>query len=69
MEFGLTLAPIFFLTNANLLPLQAYGFHGLDVFISSFLVLILDNGVIGHIPLCTPINFKININNINTLVR
>ena len=53
--FGSTFGPIFFLTNANLLPLASYGFPGLDGIFSFLSLLILDNSILGYIPVCTPI--------------
>ena len=52
VALGLTLGPVFFLSNVRVL---SFGVQPIDIIVSIFSLLILDNSILGYIPVCTPI--------------
>ena len=56
LTFGISLGPLIFIAFGRLQPFGAFeAFEPLEVYFSVLSLIILDNSILGHIPVCTPI--------------
>ena len=56
LTFGTSLGPLIFIAFGRLQPFGAFeAFEPLEVYFSVLSLIILDNSILGHIPVCTPI--------------